>query len=401
LQTTQMHRPPFLTDLSLSPVEYHRRARAWCHEMREVHPVWYDPDQGCWLTFRYADAVRVRSDYATFSSEHMVSEHMTKGGRRSPSIIEMDPPRHRQLRSLVTKAFSARTIALMAPHIEDIVRDLLARVRPAGAMDWMQDLAHPLPVIVIAELLGLPRENWPQFKAWTDEIVNNGLQKEQATRSFAASFARAIAERRQHPRQDVLSGLLAAEVEGQRLSYEEVMGFCFTLFIAGNITTTSMLGNAILCLAEHPEEWGRMRPHQALLPGAVEEILRYMPPGRFGPTDLIEGRTATTDVPLGGQLIRAGERVLTSALPANFDPEQFPDPDRFDVGRTPNPHLTFGHGIHYCLGAPLARLEITTALAVLLEQLPRVQVVRDVPLEQIQSQTMFGSRRLPLVFRPV
>jgi cytochrome P450 len=268
-------------------------------------------------------------------------------------------------------------------------------------MDWMQDLAHPLPVIVIAELLGLPREDWPQFKAWTDEIVNNGPQKEQATRSFAGRFAQAIAERRQHPRQDVLSGLLAAEVEGQRLSYEEVMGFCFTLFIAGNITTTSMLGNAILCLDAHPAEWARLRRDPALLPSAVEEILRYMPPGRIGATDLIEGRTAKTDVLLGEQLIGAGQRVLILALPANFDPEQFPDPDRFDVGRTPNPHLAFGHGIHYCLGAPLARLEITTALAVLLEQLPRVQVVRDVPLEQIQSQTMFGPRRLPLVFRPV
>ena len=391
-----MHRPAFLTDLSLSPLEYHHRVRAWCHEMRTAHPAWYDPDQGCWLTFRYMDALRVRSDYATFSSEHMI-----KGERRSPSIIEMDPPRHQQLRSLVTKAFSARTIAQMAPHIEDIVRDLLARVRLAGAMDWMQDLAHPLPVIVIAELLGLPREDWPQFKAWTDEIVNNGPQKEQATRSFAGRFAQAIAARRQHPRQDVLSGLLAAEVEGQRLSYEEMMGFCFTLFIAGNITTTSMLGNAILCLAKHPEEWVRLRRDPALLSSAVEEILRYMPPGRFGATDLVEGRTATTDVRLSNQVIRRGERVLTLALPANFDPEQFPDPDRFDVGRSPNPHLTFGHGIHYCLGAPLARLELITALDGMLEQLPQVQVVRDVPLEQIQSQTVFGPRRLPLVFQAV
>lgn len=397
-----MKLPSFITDLSLSPVEYHRDLRQWSKEMRDTSPIIWDDASANWLVFRYDDVVRVQSDYRTFSSEHTIINSASAPDRQGrPSIIELDPPEHQKLRSLVTQAFSARTIAHMETQIATIVDELLDGFIERGTCDWVKEMANPLPVIVIANMLGLPAEKWPQFKEWTDAIMERSPNQQEASQRFSEHFSRAIETCMKQPGSDILSLLLNSEVDGERLTFEDVISFCFTLFIAGNITTTNVLGNAMLCFNENPEEWERLRQHPELVPTAVEEVIRYMSPFRAGPNDLIEGRVARNDVVLSGQLVRQGEQVQVNRLAANFDEQQFPDPERFDVGRTPNRHQSFGHGIHFCLGAPLARLEIRVVLERLLQKVQRFQIVPDVPLKQAQSTIIFGVQSLPMTFQAV
>ena len=397
--------PSFVTDLSLPPWEYHRSLREWSKEIRTSTPIIWDDESAGWLAFRYEDVVRVQSDYATFSSEGTIKNRSNSvegmnGGPRS--IIEMDPPQHRQLRSLITQGFSARTVADQAPQIEKIVNELFDKVIAKGTeMNWMADLANPLPVIVIANMLGLPYEAWPDYKRWTDAIMTRSADMGQASMNFAQCFGQAIAEHIQNPKQDILSKLIESEVEGERLTFEDLMTFCFTLFIAGNITTTNVLGNAMLCFDQFPEELERLRQHPELITTAVEEVIRYVGPFRAGPNDLIEGRIAKMDVMLSDQLIRKGEQVQVNRLSANFDERQFPDPDRFDIGRTPNRHQTFGHGIHFCIGAPLARLEIKIVFETMLKRFNEMHIIKDKSLEQVPSLMIFGVKEVPLEFQPV
>lgn len=391
-----MHLPSFLHDLNIPVLEYHALLREWCRMMRAEQPVAYDEDHQVWVVFRYEDGLRVRDNYEVFSSAQNL------GDSNFPSIAGMDPPRHSQMRSLVTQALSARTIAAMAPQVEALSTDLLQRVLPAGEMDWVTDLAHPLPIQVITQMLGLPFDTWAQYRYWADLIVNQRPEWSQAVQGFWQVFTQAIEAHQQHPQQDVLSLLIAAEVEGKRLSFMELMGFCFTLFIAGYITTANLLGNAILCFIEHPEALEQLRQNPALLPKAVEEILRYMHPVRGNPgIKLVEGRVATVDTCLGGQAIRAGEYVRIDHYSMNFDERVFANPECFDIARSPNRHQGFGHGIHFCIGAPLARLEARVALGMLLEQLQDMRVIQDEPLRQFDSLLFLGPQRLPLVFRPV
>ncbi|MDQ2906295.1 MAG: cytochrome P450 [Chloroflexota bacterium] len=391
-----MKLPAFVSDLSLPPVEYHHKLRQWSQEMRASSPIVWDDESANWLVFRYEDVARVQSDYASFSSEGTVP------GGTGNTLIEMDPPRHKQMRSLITLAFSARTVLEMTPQIEQIVDDLLERVRSRGEMSWMADFANPLPVLVISKMLGLPAEEWPKFKKWTDAIINSSPEMQEAVQGLSQHFAQAIEERYRNPGgSDILSRLIAAEVDGERLNYEDMMGFCFTLLIAGNITTTNVLGNAILCFDEHPEEVARLRQHPELLPTAVEEVIRYMGPFRAGPNGLIEGRVAKTTLQLHDQLVREGEHVQVNRLSANFDERQFPEPERFDCGRSPNRHQSFGHGVHFCIGAPLARLESKIALGALLNKFQDVHIEQDEPLKQVQSMLIFGPQEIPMTFQSV
>jgi cytochrome P450 len=391
-----MKLPLFVSDLSLPPIEYHRQLRQWSREMRDSSPIVWDDDSASWLVFRYDDVARVQSDYQTFSSEGTIGK---KPGEEQPgntSIIEMDPPRHRQMRSLVTQAFSARTISGMAHQIERIVDGLLDDISVHKECDWMADLANPLPIIVIATMLGLPIEEWPQFKVWTDAIVNESAEAPQAKWRFSQHFAQAIEERRRQPGSDILSLLMASEVEGERLSYEDLISFCFTLFIAGNITTSNVLGNAMLCFHENPAELERLRQHPELAPSAVEEAIRYMSPFRAGPNGLVLGRVAKTDVDICGQLVHKGEMVQVNRLSANFDERQFPDPERFDVGRNPNRHQSFGHGIHFCLGAPLARLEVRIVFEKMVQRFQSLHIVPGAQLKQMQGLLVFGVQSVPV-----
>lgn len=392
-----MKLPPFVNDLSLPPAEYHRQVRQWCKEMRDCSPILWDEEHQNWLVFRYEDVVRVQNDYHTFSSEKTV--HHAEETERAPSIIEMDPPRHRKMRSLITQAFSPRTIASMASQIEQIVDELFDRVSEKGKFDWMTDLANPLPVIVIANILGLPAENWQEFKVWTDAIINQSDERPQASRHFSRYFAQAIEKRLKRPGSDILSLLITAEVDEERLSFLDLLSFCFTLVVAGNITTTNVLGNAMLLFGEHPDEMVRLRQNPALLPTAIEEVIRYMPPSRPGPTGLVEGRVVKTDVLLCGQLVREGENVQVNRLSANFDERYFLDPERFDIGRSPNHHQSFGHGIHFCLGAPLARLEARIALEKALKKFRCLHIEPESALQQVPSTLVFGVRNLPMAFQ--
>ncbi len=371
----------------------------WYRQMREAQPVYRDPNWGAWHVFRYADVARILSDHATFSSDE--SRYMPPEQRdTSPitsSILRMDPPRHRQLRNIVSQAFTPRMVAQLEPRIQEITNGLLDQVAAKGEMDVIRDLAAPLPVTVIAELLGIPTELREDFKRWSDALVSGDEQmtEEEMQALFAevgnmfTYFVQVLAERRAHPQNDLVSALLAAEVDGQHLSDQELLGFCGLLLVAGNETTTNLIGNLILCLDENPGTVERLRANRALVAGAVEEALRYYAPVKT----MI--RFATTGTSIGDQHIEAGQLILPWFSSANRDEAEFPDADRFDIEREPNRHLGFGRGIHFCLGAPLARLEVKTALNAMLDLLPGEWRVADVPLEPLKSFIVFGTKNLP------
>jgi cytochrome P450 len=388
--------PSFLYDLTIPPLEYHRRSREWYREMRANQPVVYDDDHNIWLVMRYEDALRVSNDHITFSSASFIRE------LEFSIIAGMDPPDHTRMRTLVTQALSKRTFEKLVPDLEDIVTNLLKKALPKSEIDWVADLAHPLPLQVIAHMLGLPLDGWPQYRDWADACVNQRPNQMEAAMQFMQVFIRAIEDHQQHPQDDVMSLLIAAEIDGDRLKLPELIGFCFTLFVAGYITTSSLLGNTVLCFDQYPEALSLVRQNPKLIPRAVEEVLRFMDPFRGFPADtrLSEGRYVTTDTELGGQLLRRGDRVKVDQSSVNFDEEIFTDPERFDIMRTPNRHQAFGHGIHYCLGAPLARLEAKIACEKMLEMLQDVQVVPDQQLEQIDSYLTFALKHLLLTFRP-
>ncbi len=380
--------------------------QAWLAEMRATQPVCRDPNTGSWHAFGYAEASRVLTDHAVFSSEQFPGSAVQ--ANRSPlaaSMLATDPPRHNQLRGLVSQAFTPRAVAGLAPRITAITRELLDAVRTTGAMDVILDLSSPLPVTVIAELLGVPVERHSDFKRWSDAIVSSrpsnagyaaALRLQQrrvgAMGEMIDYFSELLAYRRQHPGDDLVSGLLAAQLDGQHLDEMELIGFCVLLLIAGNETTTNLIGNAIVCLDAQPEALAQLRRQPDLMPGAIEEVLRYLPPVWS------MGRTAKSEVEIGGQRVPAGAVVTAWIASANRDATQFPDPDHFDIARKPNRHLSFGHGIHTCIGAPLARLEAGIALPMMLSQLPDLQRVPDAAIETIQSDFVFGAKTLPVTF---
>jgi cytochrome P450 len=368
----------------------------WYRTMRATQPVFKHPEWGGWQVFRYADVSRVLNEYATFSSASFDDESDPIGS----SILQMDPPRHRQLRSLVSQAFTPRMVAQLEPRITAITNELLDNVVDTGQMDVVGNLAYPLPVTVIAELLGIPTELREDFKRWSDAIVlgDESLSEEerraliQEIQGMYGYFTQVLEERRQHPQNDLVSALLAAEVDGQRLSNMELLGFCGLLLVAGNETTTNLLGNMILCFDENPGVVERLRNNRALVTGAIEETLRYYSPVKAMP------RVTRTETKIGDQRIEAGQVIVAWIGSANRDEAEFPDADHFDIEREPNRHIAFGHGIHFCLGAPLARLEAKVALNAMLDRLPGDWQVVDQPLEMVKSFIVFGAKKLPMTW---
>jgi len=369
--------------------------------MRQAYPVYHDFTRNNWHVFRYDDVLRVLSEYTTFSSQFRGGEAADPTSPFSASIISTDPPRHRKLRSLVTQAFTPRAVEALAPRITEIVAEYLERVPAAGRMDVIQDLGYPLPVIVIAELLGIPSQDRQRFKHWSDYAVH---ATDSGTRIDFESFSGAemmemgeyffttIEKRRQAPGDDLISSLLQASIDGEHLSQMELLGFCVLLLVAGNETTTNLIGNAMASFAEHPEVWEQLRQRPDLLPQAIEEVLRYRSPVQA------MYRTTTGEVKLGHQTIPPRAQVVAWIGSANHDPAQFADAKRLDIERSPNRHLAFGNGIHYCLGAPLARLEARIALGALWERIKGFSLAPEARLERLPSLIVYGLRSLPITY---
>jgi len=364
--------------------------------LRATQPVFRLPvgepgSPGVWLLTRHADVHALLRD-ARFSVDRrraqIVRDNMDRlpigmalgpeGGLRT--MLIMDPPDHTRVRGLVSKAFTPRRVAALQPRIEQIIDELLVEPRERGSMDLMADFAAPLPAIVIAELLGVPAEDHREFKQWSSALVssvgagNPLAMREQFEKAFGQllDYLRGIiAERRKAPRDDLISGMIEAQEERDALSDVELVATSNLLLLAGHETTTNLIGNGTLALLRHPAELARLRADRALLPGAIEELLRYDSPVQA------TVRVATQDVEVGGQKIPAEALVIVGIGAANRDPAAFRDPDRLDLARADNHHLSFGFGVHFCLGASLARLEAELAFGALLERFPRLELASE------------------------
>ena len=368
--------------------------------MRATAPVFQDDQSGSWHVFRYDDVQRVLSEHATFSSRMGGDNPSGTGQLFASSLITTDPPRHRQLRSLVTQAFTPKAVDALAPRIAGLTDELLAEIAGKGSADLIRDLAYPLPVIVISELMGIPSEDRERFKHWSDVIVSQtrtlpaSETQDSTTSEMVEYFLALIDQRRSRPGTDLISSLLAAEIDGQKLTVPELLGFCALLLVAGNETTTNLIGNAVLCLAESPGTLERLLSEPALVPQALEEVLRFRSPVQS------MYRVAVADTVVGDQLIPAGAPIVAWIGSANRDGQQFQRAAEFDVDRNPNRHLAFGHGIHFCLGAPLARLEARIALEALLSRLPGLSVASGAQLERMDSSIVYGLKELPVTWQP-
>jgi cytochrome P450 len=380
---------------------------AWLEDARRRGPVHFDDRARCWNVLGHPETNAVLSDPAVFSSDLTSLQPAQDDFAlfQRGNFVRMDPPQHRKLRTLVSQAFTPKVVAGLEPRIAALTTELLDGT--AERFDLVDALAYPLPVIVIAELLGIPPSDRALFQSWADTLLGVEVDPDEALvaasdRAMAAAvptirrmnayFLDHIRARRADPGTDLTSRLVQAEVDGERLADEEIVGFVALLLLAGHITTTATLGNSVLCFHEHPDAVTAIRADPALLPAAVEEVLRLRTP--FPRV----GRFSRTDAEVGGVAIPAGQVVVPWLAAANRDERVFPDPHRFDLHRAPNPHVTFGHGIHFCLGAPLARLEARVALRLLLERYRDVEVLVD-EVEERNPWTMVAVSRLPVQVR--
>jgi cytochrome P450 len=402
------------TQLSLNDVyqpEYVANPYKLYARLREADPVFWDEQLGGWVLTSYNDVVamlrdpRLSAQRFITDSEWMPPEMVEALGSPMRALTRqmlfLDPPDHTRLRGLVSKAFTPRVIEGLREHIQQIVDDLLDKALPQGHINLIQEFTYPLPAIVIAEMLGVPPEDRELFFKWTNDfgtIIDGGdLTQEQMVQAFMGVsefmeyFRQIITQRRTQPKDDVIQALITAEEGGSMLSEEELLGNCILLLAAGHGTTTHLLGNGMLALLRNPEQYQLLTERPNLLPLAVMELLRY-----DGPVQAT-ARKATKDLVIRAKKVEAGQKVYAVLGATSHDPAQFAAPDQLDIQRTENRHLAFGQGIHYCLGAPLARLEAEIALSTLTRRLPNPRIANEAEVEFFPSMVFRGLNELPLV----
>ncbi|WP_434391270.1 cytochrome P450 family protein [Melittangium boletus] len=386
-----------------NPLPFYARLRQEAPVVRLEDPHFKHP---VWVVSRYKDAVELLRDPRFTKNVDKLPETSLHRQRRNDAMAAInqhmlmaDPPDHTRLRTLVSKAFTPRRVEALRPRVTAITERLLDTLEPQGSADLLDAFAFPLPVTVIAEMLGVPVEDQDKFQEWTSIIVNPPVDGNMeplfaAGFQFMQYFQALMEKRRGEPREDLLSALVSVEEQGDRLSPQELISMLFLLLVAGHETTVNLIGNGVWALLRNPEQLERLRREPALIESAVEEMLRYR-----GPVETSTQRWAPQDVEFRGQVIPAGETILASLMAANHDPEQFPEPGRFDIAREPNRHIGFGFGIHFCLGAPLARLEANIAIPLLLERLPRLRLaVDESALSWREGILVHGMKQLPVAF---
>jgi hypothetical protein len=395
---------PWLAENRRDPVPAYRR-------LRETEPIRRNRFQGTWVLSRYDDVAAVLRDprFSTDRTRLLPFRMMRRASRTHPDFVSLldrnllmlDGEEHRRVRGLVSKAFTPRRVEALRPRIEAVVEELLDAVAKKGELELVHDLAHPLPVIVIGELLGVPLEDRERFRGWSNDVVEildlmsgrDGLRPAwRGAEGLAGYFRALLAERRRAPKDDLLSAMLAAEENGAALGEADVLALCALLLAAGHETTTNLIGNAVLALLRHPGERKRLSDDPGLMPGAVEEFLRFDSPVQ------VTDRVITEDLDFRGHPFRRGQLAVCLLGAANHDPARFPDPERLDVTRADRGHLAFGLGPHVCLGAPLARLEAEVALAGLLRRFPDFTGPSEPPARRA-SIVLRGPALLPLSLR--
>ena len=378
------------------------------HRLRTEDPVHWDPFLHAWVVTRYEDVVRVLHHFSadrTPTPEQLTSMGLSALNPVAQVMVRqmlfLDAPAHTRLRSLASVAFTPSRVERLRAHIQEIVDGLLDRVESAGQSDLIADLAEPMPAIVTAELMGVPVDDHKQLKSWSADFAemlgnfqHNPDRIPRVLRSveeMTAYFRAAIREQHEHPRDGLIQALMSAEIEGSRLTEEEVIANVIVTMVGGQETTTNLIGNGLLSLLRHPGQLHKLREDSSLIPSAVEELLRYESPSQH------TARLARDDVQMGGRLIRKRQAVIAVMGAANRDPERFPDPDRLDITRKDNRHVAFGWAAHFCFGAPLARIEGQIAFETILRRLPRL-ALDPRPLVWRQNLGLRGLAALPVTF---
>jgi cholest-4-en-3-one 26-monooxygenase len=392
---------PILTDAKLYAGDPHPTYR-W---LRENAPVYRDPGNGLWVLSRYDDVLSASKSPDLFSAARGV----LADSDALVSIVSMDDPRHQRLRKLVNRGFTPRMVALLVDRVREMTAEIVERIAPRGECDLVRDVAVPLPLFIIAEMLGIRREDYERFHDWTTRLIGAAGHQDDPVKmadsiaafsEYGSYLKEVFEERRRAPREDLVSILVAALQGGvlaedeESMENDEIVMFMTLLLVAGNETTRNAISGGMLALMTQRDQLELLRSRPDHIDSAVEEILRYVSP------IICFKRSATRATEIRGQAIREGEQILMLYQSANRDEDVYADPDRFDVTRTPNPHLAFGIGPHFCLGANLARMEIKVMVQALVERLPDIRLAPGASAKRAASTLVAGIESLPVVFTP-
>ncbi|MCM3729962.1 cytochrome P450 [Neobacillus cucumis] len=370
----------------------------WFEKMRKESPVYFNEATKTWQVFRYEDVKRLADDTKSFS----VDFPRMPGSKLKKSLILLDNPVHKQLRSIVNHAFTPKVLEGWTPCILEITERLLEQVSGEEEFDLVKEFTYPLPMEVIASMLGIPSQYMDKFKEWSDILVSfpkssskedleeNRSIRLKAQEELSQFFHYIITEKRGHLGDDIISILIQAEEEGTKISEEHLIPFCQLLLVAGNETTTNLISNAVYCLIEHKDVYEEVRKDLSLIPQMVEETLRYR-----GPAHVLR-RIVAQDTDMAGQHLRKGDIVIGWLTSANRDENQFKDASTYNIHRNPNQHLGFGHGIHFCLGAPLARLEAKIAMTEIIKRYSSISFSKNFTIDPIKNGAVLGFHSLQI-----